>query len=261
MARTHPPPDGHRTGAGCLHRQHQRRTPRPGAAVAAALVLLVAGCAGAPAVSEVLDRTGDGGTYPLDPDERCDTPTTAGCQRNPGEVGDAFTDDAWTVRYRGAEVDRSDTGEVANPAQLEVYVYLDVTNEGDRPRSLTGYDPSERFEAGLAAGSRSIDPCDPGDQIPSDGAVPPGETLTLQLCFGNRGLPHMYEDELSLRLSPPCGGCGIELAVEDQEPDDDVVTDVFDAVELAATSAGLEPGEVGYAQLVERTGGAPEGPR
>lgn len=155
----------------------------------------MSGC-GATVIAEAVDGGGSGGgTHPLDNEERCGDKETAGCRRGPAEIGDTFTGDDWTVRYRGADVERSETGDPTNPAQLLVYAYVDITNEGDEPRSLTGYNPEERFEASLASGRWTIDPCDSGEQIPSDGAIAPGETLTLQLCFGNRGLPDTFEGE------------------------------------------------------------------
>lgn len=219
----------------------------------------MSGC-GATVIAEAVDGGGGGGgggTHPLDAEARCGDKETAGCRRGPAEVGDTFTGDEWTVRYRGADVDRSETGDPTNPAQLLVYAYVDITSEGDEPRSLTGYSPEQRFEAHLDSGRWDIDPCEPGEQIPSDGAIAPGETLTLQLCFGNRGLPDTFEGELRLGLQPPFCDCRVELAAEDQPPDGDVDADVFEAVDAAAANAGLTPGEVGYEQLLERTGGEP----
>lgn len=246
-------------GARPSRRQVQRRQPI--ALLVLVAVLALAACGGGDDFDGVgFGSSGGSAALPLAGEERCGPGTAACLNGEPVPAGTTFTyeDDfkAWTVTYRGVEVTREATDDIHNPLEIRASVYIDVTNEFDKPWDLDQRKQDREFYARFYSGSREIKPCDPAPVIPTSGVIGAGGTVTMHFCFRSQGPERFFEEPLELWVEAPCYTCYATLAV-DEVPDDQVIADVFSAIEAVAEAGDIEREAAGYRTWVERAGGEP----
>lgn len=199
--------------------------------------------------------------YDFDADERC-LEDDYGCNGGTrAVVGTEFVDgDAWTVRYRGTNVFRGETGDSVNPFEFGAQAFFDITNDGDQPAGIDAFDVVGRFDALAFIGGRSISTCAGiGEHLPGDAAeIAPGQTITIVFCFYESGLENMFEGSVTVRLQGACLDCEADFLGDEQPADETAAGDVRSSIEAIAENTGLTPTELGMERWMDRYSDEPE---
>lgn len=196
------------------------------------------------------------GTVVFDVLERCASDRELGCVQGPlAAKGTVIEDDAYVYVYRGAQVIRRSTTDAANPLEIGVLAYFDVTPVGGEARRLDGL---TQWTMSALSGTRSMGDCTAA-RLPKarvDGAeYSPIETSTIRLCATARGPSDFWSEQLWADFEDGSRmGHSIHIAIEAQEPDDTLLDDLTATSQRWADVNEVAVEDVGITELVEDFG-------
>ncbi|HWL44717.1 MAG TPA: hypothetical protein VNQ73_17375 [Ilumatobacter sp.] len=176
-------------------------------------------------------------------------------------------DDNVTLRYRGAAVHRADTDDAGNPERLGVVTFFDVTFPStDFITEFTSGGLSDlTWRASTSPQARGTGTINQIGQAPrglsdlflTDEKVG-GQTFTFVHMFLVSGPASFVVGDPTLSVAgwldrDTSRGEG-PFALVDQDPDDDVLTDVVDSIVRLAEALGVRPEQLGGGWFDERFG-------